>query len=88
MCKGFLLFFTEPAFSAPCLAAKLAASLPGVPICAFTHAIVHPFVLHFRFSRVSAVLSAIVDLKSILSRAFSADCESVGIFTYLGFIAS
>ena len=36
------------------------------------------------FSRASAVLSAIVDLKSMLSRAFSADCESVSIFTYLG----
>ena len=67
-------------FSAPCLAASSAASFPAVPICAFTQAIVHPFVLHFRFSRASAVLSAIVDLKSMLSNAFRADCESVSIF--------
>ena len=29
----------------------------------------HPFVLHYRFSRASAVLSAIVDLRYILSSA-------------------
>ena len=55
----------------------------SVPICAFIHAIVHPLVLHFRFSRASAVLSAIVDLKSMLSFVLSAACESVSILTYL-----
>ena len=48
----------------------------------------HPLVLHFRFSRGSAVLSAIVALKSILSNDLSAAYESVSIFTYLGFIVS
>ena len=53
-------------FSAPYLAAVSAASLPVVPMCAFTHAIVQPFVLHLRFSRASAVFSAIVDLLSLI----------------------
>ena len=73
-------------FSAPVMAAASAALLPSVPMCAFTHAIVHPLVLHLRFSSASAVFSAIVDLKSILSKAYRADCESVSIFTYLGLI--
>ena len=52
-------------------------------MCAFTHASVHPFTLHFKFSIASAVLSAIADLKSILSNDLSASCESVIILTYL-----
>ena len=65
-----------------------AALFPSVPLCAFIYAIVHPLVLHFRFSRASAVLRAIVDLKSMLSRDFRAACESVRILMYLGFIVS
>ena len=68
-----------PMFSAPFLAASSAASFPSVPICAFIHAMVHPLVLHFRFSKASAVLRAIVDLKSILSKDLRAACESVKI---------
>ena len=51
---------------------KSAASFPFVPIWALTHASVHPFIRHFKFSHASAVLSAIVDLKSILSSDLSA----------------
>ena len=59
-------------FSAPIFAASSAALFPFVPIWALTQASVHPFTLHFRFSNASAVLSAIDDLKSILSNDFSA----------------
>ena len=61
-------------FSVPSLAASAAASFPAVPMWALIQAIVRPFTLHFRFSRASAVLSAIVDLKSIPSSVFSAAC--------------
>ena len=42
-------------FSAPCLAASSAASFPSVPMWALTHASVHPFTRHFKFSNASAV---------------------------------
>ena len=84
----FIVLSFLSVFSAPFLAAASAASFPVVPMWAFTQAIVQPFVLYFRFSSASNVLSAIVDLKSILSSALSAACESVIIFTYLGFIVS
>ena len=67
-------------FSAP----SLAASLPSVPTWAFTKASVHSLVDHAMFSIDSAVFSAMFDLKSMLFRACSADCESVNILTYLG----
>ena len=50
-------------FSAPFLAASSAASFLSVPICALTQATVHFFVCRAMFSRASAVLSAIFDLK-------------------------
>ena len=64
--RVFIVLSFLSVFSAPCLAAASAASFPVVPMWAFTQAVGQPFVLHFRFSSASAVLSAIVDLKSIL----------------------
>ena len=64
-------------FSAPCLAASSAVSLPSVPIWAFTQASVHFLVCYAMFSIDSAVFSAMFDLKSMLFRA-------VNILTYLG----
>ena len=66
-------------FSAPCLAASSSASLPSVSIWALIHASVHHFTRHFRFSNASAVLSAIVDLKFMLSSDLSTTCKSVSI---------
>ena len=70
-----IIFSFLPAFSVPCLAVSFSSD----PICALIHDLVHFFALHAKFSRASAVFNAILDLKSIMFKACSANYESVSI---------